>query len=77
MVAKKYIYKQKYKARSEVCVAKQQVGQERFLDILRRGDEKDEVFKVAKKMARTNQDVVGEKYIRNDHGDLFFGDCVQ
>ena len=27
-------------------------------------------------MARTNEDVVGEKCIRNDHGDLAFDDCA-
>ena len=28
-------------------------------------------------MKTTNQDVVGEKCIRNDHGDLAFDDCAK
>ena len=44
-------------------------------NVLRRDDGKDEIFKIAKHMARTNQDVVGDKCIRNDHGDLAFEDC--
>ena len=28
-------------------------------------------------MARRNQDVVGEKCIRNDHGDLALGYCAK
>ena len=38
---------------------------------------KGEIFKIAKQMARTNQDVVGEKCIRNDHGDLAFENCAK
>ena len=33
------------------------------------------IFKIAKQMTRTNQDVVEEKCIRNYHGDFAFGDC--
>ena len=45
---------------SDVYTIKKQVEEERFLIILRRDDEKGEIFKIAKQMTRTNQDVVGE-----------------
>ena len=35
-----------------------------------REDQRNEVFKIAKQMKKTNQDVVGEKCIRNDEGNL-------
>ena len=45
------------------------------MNIFIRGDEKGEIFKIAKQMPRTNQDVAEENCIRNDHGDLAFDDC--
>ena len=47
----------------------------RFLNIMRRDDEKGELFKITKKMRTTNQDVVGDKYIRSHYGDIAFDDC--
>ena len=41
---------------------------------MRRDDEKGEIFKIAKQMARINQGCVGEK---NGHGDLAFGGCAK
>ena len=46
------------------------------MNILRRVDEKREIFKITKQMTRIYLDVVGEKYIRNDHGDLAFGQLL-
>ena len=47
----------------------------RFQNILRIDDGKGDIFKMPKQMARTNQDVVGEKCIRN--GDLAFEDLAK
>ena len=63
--------------RLEVYTAKKQAEEERFLIILRSDDEQGESFKITKQMARTNQDVVGEKCIRNNHVDLAFVDCAK
>ena len=38
--------------------------------MLRSEDQRNEVFKIAKQMKKTNQDVVGEKCICNDEGNL-------
>ena len=38
---------------------------------------KNVMFKMAKQMARTNQDVVGEKCNGNNHGDLTFHDFAK
>ena len=57
-------------ARRAIYKAKTEAEKARFTDILRRDDEKNEVFRIAKQMAKTNQDIVGEKCIRNDEGVL-------
>ncbi|KAK3893367.1 hypothetical protein Pcinc_002801 [Petrolisthes cinctipes] len=57
-------------ARRAIYKAKTEAEKARFADILRRDDEKNEVFRIAKQMAKTNQDIVGEKCIRNDDGVL-------
>ena len=43
--------------------AKAEAERNRFADVLRRKDQHNEVFKIAKQMKKTNQDVVGEKCI--------------
>ena len=53
-------------ARTAVYAAKAEAERNRFVDVLRREDQRNEVFKIAKQMKRTNQDVVREKCIRND-----------
>ena len=58
----------KHRARTAVYAAKAE--RNRFADALRREDQRNEVFKIAKQMKNTNQDVVGEKCIRNDEGNL-------
>ena len=51
-------------ARTAVYAAKAESN--RFADVLRREDQRNEVFKIVKQMKKTiNQDVVGEKCIRN------------
>ena len=54
-----------------------QAEEERFSNILRRDDEKGEIFKITKQMARTHRDVVGENCIRNDHDGLVSNDCAK
>ena len=41
-----------------------------FANIQRRDDEKNEIFRIAKEIVKTNQDIVGEKCIRTDDGEL-------
>ena len=67
----------KCEARSEVWTDNKHAGEERFTNILRRDDEKGDIHKIAKQMARTKQDVIGEKCTRNDHSDLAFDDCAK
>ena len=37
---------------------------------MQRDDQKIDVFKIAKRMVKTNHDIIGEQYIRNDDGVL-------
>ena len=60
----------KRRVRTAVYAAKAEAERNRFADVLRREDQRNEVFKIAKQMKKTNQDVVGEKCIRNDEGNL-------
>ena len=70
LVNKELYLEAKKKSRKAVHKAKSEAEKTRFADILRRDDQKSEVFKIAKQIAKTNQDVVGEKCIRNDDGVL-------
>ena len=54
--------------------AKKQAEEQKFANILRGNDEKKEIFKVAKLMRKTNQDVVREKCVRDDNHSLAFTD---
>ena len=60
----------KRRARTAVYAAKAEAERNRFADVLRREDQRNEVFKIVKQMKKTNQDVVGEKCIHNDEGNL-------
>ena len=64
----------KRRAKSEVYAAKRRAEEERFPNVLTRDDQKNEVFKIAKQMAKTNQDIIGEKCVKGDTGDLAFDD---
>ena len=57
-------------ARRGVYNAKKRAEEERFGEVLRREDQREEVFKIAKQMAAANKDVVGDKCVRNDKGFL-------
>ena len=74
VVAKNVIWEQKAR---QGYAAKKQAVEERFPNMLRRDDVEDELFMIMKQMARTNQNVDGEKCTRNDHGDLAFGDYAK
>ena len=60
----------KHRARTAVYAAKAEAERNIFADVLRREDQRNEVFKIANQMKKTNQDAVGEKCIRNDEGNL-------
>ena len=60
----------KCRARTAMYAEKQKQKENRFADVLRREDQRNEVFKIAKQMKKTNQDVIGEKCIHNDEGNL-------
>ena len=64
----------KRKVRSEIYAAKKLAEEQKFANILCRDDEKLAIFKVAKQMTKQNQDIVGEKCIRNDDGSLALSD---
>ena len=51
--------------------AKAKVVEDNFANI---SQNDSSIFKVAKQMDRTNQDVVGEKCVRNDAGELSLSD---
>ena len=54
-------------AKLAVCQAKQEASLADFSDIDPKGDK---VFRIAKQMMRENQDVMGEKCVKNDEGKL-------
>ena len=58
-------------AKLVVWLAKSEAEKEEFANISPSGDG---VYRIARQMDRTNQDVVGEKCIRNDAGELSLSD---
>ena len=44
--------------------------QKAFVNALRREDDRAQVFKIAEQMTAINQDIVGDKCVRNDRGDV-------
>ena len=58
-------------AKHVVWVAKSEAEKEVFANIMPNGDG---IFRIAKQMDRSNQDVVGEKCVRNDIGELSLSD---
>ena len=63
-------------AKSKVYAAKKEAEVRNFQNILTRDDEKEMVFKIAKQVVRTNQDVVGEGFVRDDNGELAISDSA-
>ena len=58
-------------AKHVVWLARSEAGEEEFANISPSGDG---IFRIAKQMDHTNQDVVGEKCVRNDAGELSLSD---
>ncbi len=61
--------------RHQVYLARGEAESKRFANVLRREDQRREVFRNAKQCVSTNQDVVGEKCVRNDSGALALKDA--
>ena len=61
-------------AKRAVYDAKRVAEEERFGGELRREDDRAEVFKIAKQMTASNRDVVGDKCVGNDRGNLATSD---
>ena len=57
-------------ARRAIYKAKTEDEKARYANIQQSDDEKNEIVRIAKQMAKTNQDIVGEKCIRTDDGEL-------
>ena len=62
----------KRKARHAVYTAKRNAEKERFASV---EDNKENIFRVAKQMCTENQDVIGEKCIQCDDGNLSLDDA--
>ena len=57
-------------ARRAVYYAKRIAEETRFRNVIGREDHRQEVFKIARQMKASQQDVVGDKCVRNDNGKL-------
>ena len=81
---------ERVESRSSKCYLEPNVRQGRKFILLEKQDEEGRcpnilrsvqkvrfLSKIAKQMTRKNQDVVGEKCIRNNHGDLAFDDFAK
>ena len=66
----------KRKAKSGVYVAKRK-GQEEKFSQLESSDGKKFIFKLANRMKRENQDIVGDKCVKNDEGCLMYNDSAK
>ncbi len=64
-------------AKSKVYAAKKEAEMSSFQNIMTRDDVKGEVFKIAKQITKTNQDVVGVGYVRGDDGELALDDSAK
>ena len=59
----------KRKAKSGLCVAKRKAQEEKFSQ-LENSDSKNFIFKLVQRMKCENQDIVGDKCVKNDEGCL-------
>ena len=64
----------KRKAQHAVYAAKRNVEKEKFASVK---GKKENIFHVAKRMRSENQDVIGEKCIRGDDGNLSLDDALK
>ena len=63
----------KRKAKSAVYAARKRAQEDKFGD-LKSDDQRNQIFKEARRMTNENQDIVGEKCIKDDDGNLAFDD---
>ena len=54
---------------------KQKVEEERFANVNRSKDERNELFRLAQQMIKTNSDVTGDKCVTNDEGFAGLDQC--
>ena len=66
----------KRKAKSGVYVAKRKAQEEKFSQ-LESSDGKNFIFKLAKRMKHENEDIVGDKCVKNDEGCLTYNDSAK
>ena len=69
-ISKNLYLEAKRRSKRAVYKAKSEAEKRRFSDVGRRDDQRNEVFKIAKAIVKTNQDIIGEQCIRNDEGKL-------
>ena len=60
----------KREAKHQVYVARREAESKKFANVLRREDQRRKVFRIARQCVSRNQDVLGEKCVRNDSGAL-------
>lgn len=70
MIVKQKQRETKIKALKAVYKAKSEPERNRFGGVRQGHNHKQEMFKLAKEINKTNQDVIGEQSIRNDVGVL-------
>ena len=63
----------KRKTKSAVYAARKRAQEDKFGD-LKSNDQRNQIFKEARRMKNENQDIVGEKCIKDDDGNLAFDD---
>ena len=66
----------KRKAKLGVYVAKRKAQEEKFSQ-LESSDGKNFIFKLAKRMKHENEDIVGDKCVKNDEGCLTYNDSAK
>ena len=63
----------KRRAKSAVYTARKSAQEAKFGD-LRSSEQRNKIFKEARKMKNENQDIVGDKCVKNDDGNMAFDD---
>ena len=71
-VSKKYL--EAKNAVRTVYSAKCKTEREKFGNVIQRDDQKYDVFKIVKRMVKTNRDIIDEQCIRSDDGVLAVSD---
>ena len=71
--SKELYHAAKRKAKHEVCLAKKSASEANFNN-LHEKDKLNHVFRMARKMKLDNQDIAGDKCIRDDDGNIAYGE---